>query len=67
MAETIYRGYSVIIDMETITIAKEEYKDLKKKAELGEDLIIKLVRGLEDIRAGRIHPWKKTTANQASS
>ncbi len=53
--------------METITIAKEEYKDLKKKAELGETLLVKLVRGLEDIRAGRINPWKKTTANQASS
>ncbi len=46
-----------------ITIAKEEYKNLKKKAELGEDLLVKLVRGLEDIRAGRIHPWKKTTVN----
>ena len=45
--------------METVTITKDEYKELTKKAELGEDLIIKLVRGLEDIRAGRIKPWKQ--------
>ena len=53
--------------METITIAKEEYKNLKRKAELGEDLLVKLVRGLEDIRAGRIKPWKKAISDQASS
>ena len=45
--------------METITIPKEEYKILKEKAEVSEDLLIKLVRGLEDIRAGKIKPWKK--------
>ena len=48
------------MEQETITIPKEEYKELKKKASLGEDLLMKLVRGLEDIRAGRIKPWKKT-------
>ena len=46
---------------ETITISKEEYKSLKKKAELDESLLISLVRGLEDIKAGRIKPCKKTT------
>ena len=46
---------------ETITIPKEEYKELKKKAELSDDLLTKLVRGLEDIRAGRIKLWKKST------
>ena len=35
--------------METITIPKEEYKTLKKKAKMDEDLLISLVRGLEDI------------------
>ena len=49
--------------METVTISKGEYKELKKKASLSEDLLAKLVRGLEDIREGRIKPWKKTTAN----
>ena len=47
-----------MITMETITIQKIEYETLKKKAELDEDLLIKLVRGLEDIKEGRIKPWK---------
>lgn len=45
--------------METITIPKEEYESLRKKAELDDSLLIKLVKGLEDIRMGRIKPWKK--------
>ncbi|MEK6826392.1 MAG: hypothetical protein AABX08_02415 [Nanoarchaeota archaeon] len=45
--------------METITIPKEEYKKMKKKADLSDSLLTKLVRGLEDIRAGRIKEWKK--------
>ena len=49
--------------METITIPKVEYKSLKKKAELSESLLVKLVRGLEDIREGKIKPWKKTIIN----
>lgn len=47
---------------ETVTIPKEEYKALKKKAELDEGLLISLVKGLEDIKAGRIKPWKKVTS-----
>ncbi len=47
--------------METITISQEEYNKLKNKAQLNDELLIKLVRGLEDIRAGRIKKWKKTT------
>lgn len=46
---------------ETITISKEEYDLLKKKAEIDETLLVSLVRGLEDIRLGRIKPWRKTT------
>jgi len=46
--------------MKTITIQKVEYKELKKKAELNESLLVKLVRGLEDIREGKIKPWKRT-------
>ena len=49
--------------METITISKEKYTQLKKEAELKEELLIKLVRGLEDIRLGRIKPWKKSSKN----
>ena len=48
---------------ELITISKEEYNQLKSKAEIDDELLIKLVRGLEDIRAGRISPWKKTLTN----
>jgi hypothetical protein len=47
--------------METVTIPKEEYEMLKHKAEVDEDLLVSLVRGLEDIKAGRIKPWKGTT------
>ena len=46
--------------METITIPKEEYDDLKKKAEVSDNLLLKLIKGLEDIKAGRIKEWKKT-------
>ena len=48
--------------METIEIPKKEYFELKKKAELDEELLVKLIRGLEDIKTGRIKPWeaKKT-------
>ncbi len=49
--------------MELITVPREEYKELKKMAELNEDLLFKLVRGLEDIRAGRIKRWKRTITN----
>ena len=44
--------------METVTIPKQEYETLKKKAELDEDLLIKLIRGLEDIKNGRVKEWK---------
>ena len=49
--------------METLTITKEKYLTLKSKAELNEDLLAKLIHGLEDIKAGRIKPWKKTEAS----
>ena len=52
--------------METIVIQKKEYSVLKKKAELGEDLLLKLIRGLEDVRAGRIKPWKKAVMAKTS-
>jgi len=43
--------------METIKISKKEYESIKKKAELNENLLIKLIRGLEDIKAGRVRPY----------
>ena len=44
--------------MKTITIPKEEYKRLKKLEEVDTKLLIKIVKGLEDIKAGRIKKWE---------
>ena len=49
--------------MEMITIPKKEYEVLKKKSELDDNLLMKLVKGLEDIRLGKIKPWRKTITN----
>ena len=46
--------------METVTISKAEYIELKEKAEVAESLLLKLMHGLDDIREGRIKPWKKS-------
>ena len=43
---------------ETVTIPKEEYERLKKEAEVDEELVKKIVSGLEDIKHGRIKEWK---------
>lgn len=39
---------------ETITIPKEEYKKLKKKAEIADDIILQLESSLKDAEAGRV-------------
>lgn len=44
--------------METVTIPKEEYEELKKKAEVDWELVEKIKRSLEDIKYGRISEWK---------
>ena len=46
---------------ETITIPKKEYEKLKSKSQIDDELLLKLVRGVEDIRAGRVKSWKKST------
>lgn len=43
--------------METVTISKEEYKRLKKKAGFADDLLLQLEGSLQDIKAGRIKKW----------
>ena len=40
--------------MDTITIPKQEYNELKKKAEIDEQLLNSLILGLKDIKEGRI-------------
>ena len=47
--------------MSTVSIPRSEYNELKEKATMNESLLIKLVKGLEDIREGKIKPWKKST------
>ena len=47
--------------METISIPKSEYNELREKATMNEGLLVKLVKGLEDIREGKIKPWKRST------
>lgn len=47
--------------MRTINISEEEYKSLKKKASIDEELLKSLIRGLEDIKAGRVKDWVRTT------
>ncbi len=43
---------------ETVTIPKEEYEKLKKSEETEKELLVSLVKGLEDIQHGRVKPWK---------
>ncbi|MEK6867671.1 MAG: hypothetical protein AABX98_02495 [Nanoarchaeota archaeon] len=46
------------MNSETVTIAREEYEELKRHKEVDDELIRKLVRSLEDVKAGRIKVWK---------
>ena len=34
----------------------------EKKEELDHDFFVSLIKGLEDIKSGRIKPWKKVTS-----
>lgn len=47
------------MQQEMITIPRQEYELLKKKVEVDDELLTSLVKGLEDIKEGRIKPWKK--------
>jgi len=42
---------------ETVTISKEEYDFLKRKAAVDDELLNKIVRGLDDAKEGRIRKW----------
>ncbi len=43
-----------VMSMETITIAKEEYEKLKKKADIADDALVQLKLSIEDIRHKRV-------------
>ena len=49
----IQKAIIYFIEMETITIPKEEYKRLKKLEELDFDLIRQFANSLEDLKQGR--------------
>ena len=44
--------------METVTISKDEYQNLKKESEVDMELVSKIKKSLEDIKHGRIKEWK---------
>ncbi len=50
--------YLVNLMESTITISKEECLELKEHLDLDEELLMKLVRGLEDVRCGRVKSWE---------
>ena len=39
---------------ETVTIPRQEYEELKKKANIDEELLRDMIQGLKDIKEGRI-------------
>lgn len=43
----------------TVTIPKTEYTRLKRESKTTHELLLSLVRGLEDIKNGRYVIWKK--------
>lgn len=51
------------METEMVTIPKIKYEELKRKAEIDENLLISLVKGLEDVKEGRVKPWKRKTTN----
>ncbi len=42
---------------ETVTISKKQYEKLKEAQEIDFELLSKIVKSLEDIKAGRIKEW----------
>jgi len=40
--------------METVTISREEYDSLKKRAEIDQELLQDIARGIKDILDGKI-------------
>ena len=46
----------------TITIPKEEYKQLKKKAEIADDAIVQLKLSLEDMKYKRVSKFNLKTS-----
>lgn len=43
--------------MEKATISKQEFEQLKKKAEIADDAIVQLKLSLEDLKHKRVNKW----------
>ena len=57
----IYKIERYILHMETVTLTKKEYSQLKKKAEMADidtELVEKMKRSFENIKHGRVSEWK---------
>ena len=61
--QKLYKELMPVLVMETqeIKLPRAKFEELKRKAEMNEELLISLVRGLEDIKEGRIKSWQKST------
>jgi len=46
------------MEKDTITIARREYEKLKESEQMDKELLKKLIKGLEDVKHGRIKEWK---------
>ncbi|MBI2550294.1 hypothetical protein HYV83_03895 [Candidatus Woesearchaeota archaeon] len=44
--------------METVTISKAEYEELKRKAEVDEELVAKFRESFEAVKQGKVTEWK---------
>ena len=42
------------MNSKTVTISKEKYKHFKKLEKIDQELLAKIARGIENIKAGRI-------------
>ena len=49
-------------NMKTVTIPKREYKELKRYKEIDRKLLRELIKGIEDIKEGRVKPIEKLSA-----
>ncbi len=43
--------------MQTVTIPKEKYKSLVKKAKFADDVLLQLESSFADMREGRVRKW----------
>ena len=51
----LFIGVTITIQgMETVTIKKEEYEKLKKKADIADDALVQLKLSFEDLRHKRV-------------